>query len=227
MTHLYIASRGDRPGVLKVGRSDRPHRRAKELSSEMGVAVSILATFAEGGRVESAVHSKLRDARAHGPGREWFHVDLAFAAHAVVASLQQGGEAECEDESLAVPRGETEEEPRAVASPPRGEAMGDVDRPPCRAAGRYMTECPNCRRPLTVKHLRYAHRCGRSWDVDARAVEQNRVAKEAFLSRERARKESAEKLAAHRSQAHPLSPALPRMPPIPVSAAQLWRRRWY
>ena len=87
--------------------------------------------------------------------------------------------------------------------------------PPCRAAGRYQTQCPTCRRPMSIKHLRYAHRCNKTWDIDVRAAEQDKSAKDAFLARQQAPKESEQKWA--RMQPHclkspPLSSAWPKMP---------------
>ena len=48
---------------------------------------------------------------------------------------------------------------------------------PCRAAARYMTECPLCGRCVNLKTLTYTHVCAkRTREVTARAIEQQTVA---------------------------------------------------
>ena len=51
---------------------------------------------------------------------------------------------------------------------------------PCRRAARYIVACPQCGRRLTIKTLRYSHKCGRSFCPDKRAVEQKLAAERAF-----------------------------------------------
>ena len=52
-----------------------------------------------------------------------------------------------------------------------------VDEHPCRAAARFMTECPLCGRRVNLKTLTYTHLCAkRTRDLTARAMEQQTVA---------------------------------------------------
>jgi hypothetical protein len=46
-----------------------------------------------------------------------------------------------------------------------------------------MTSCPVCHRKLQIKHLLYAHQCGRSWDIEERAREEAERAQARFLSK--------------------------------------------
>ena len=48
--------------------------------------------------------------------------------------------------------------------------------PPCRLALQTKTECPRCRRPVSIKTLKYTHECGRTWDIAERALEEERKA---------------------------------------------------
>ena len=100
--------------------------------------------------------------------------------------------------------------------------------PPCRAASKYQTQCPTCRRPMSIKQLRYAHRCNKTWDIDARAAEQDKPAKEAFLARQQAQKESERKWASMQTHCSPsplFSSAWHRTPQMAVNATQLLKRR--
>ena len=100
--------------------------------------------------------------------------------------------------------------------------------PPCRAASKYQTQCPTCRRPMSIKHLRYAHRCNKTWDIDARAAEQDKLAKEAVLARARAQKDQKEKWAMMQPSSAPYqatSSAWSRSFPAGLSATQQLRRR--
>ena len=45
-------------------------------------------------------------------------------------------------------------------------------RPPCREAARYIVSCPLCGRRVQIRTLKYSHKCGRSFDVTKRALEQ-------------------------------------------------------
>ena len=96
--------------------------------------------------------------------------------------------------------------------------------PPCRAAGKYQTRCPTCRRPMSIKHLRYSHRCHKTWDIQARALEQDKLAKEAVLGRARAQNDQKEKWAMMQpSSASYQATSWPR--PVGLSAMQQFRRR--
>ena len=56
--------------------------------------------------------------------------------------------------------------------------------PVYRQAEQALTECPRCRRTMQARWLRYAHRCGNSWDLDARGQNAVERARRAFLERE-------------------------------------------
>jgi len=47
---------------------------------------------------------------------------------------------------------------------------------PCRLALKSKTSCPECCRPMSIKTLKYQHKCGRTWDVAQRAAEEERKA---------------------------------------------------
>ena len=55
--------------------------------------------------------------------------------------------------------------------------------PPCRVAARYLTNCPRCDRRISIKALRYAHVCNRTFRSNERALEQQEVAKTKMLQR--------------------------------------------
>ena len=47
---------------------------------------------------------------------------------------------------------------------------------PCRLALKAKTSCPDCCRPMSIKTLKYQHKCGRTWDVALRAAEEEKKA---------------------------------------------------
>ena len=55
--------------------------------------------------------------------------------------------------------------------------------PPCRVAARYLTNCPQCGRRISIRTLRYTHVCGRTFRSNERALEQQEVAKTKMLQR--------------------------------------------
>ena len=84
--NLYIMERSDMPGVLKIGRSDNPAKRAASLQCGHCFWVKVLATFPDAGCKEHAIHSALECYRVpEGPGTEWFRVPFAMALETVVA----------------------------------------------------------------------------------------------------------------------------------------------
>ena len=60
---------------------------------------------------------------------------------------------------------------RTIEGTDESDSMG-FQESPCRAAARYMTACPMCKRVVNIKTLRYTHMCGHSWDVAERAKQQ-------------------------------------------------------
>ena len=88
MAHLYIMSRSDAPGILKIGRSDDPESRAKTLQSCQCFWVNVLAVFKHGGALEADVHYILQHVRIDGPGREWYRVDFSDALTAIAKATR-------------------------------------------------------------------------------------------------------------------------------------------
>ena len=83
MTHLYIATTSHRDDIVKVGRSDDPDARCRQLQASQPFYVQPAATLPFCGKFEGAVHQRLRCSRVNdGPGREWFRVTVAEALQA-------------------------------------------------------------------------------------------------------------------------------------------------
>ena len=61
----------------------------------------------------------------------------------------------------------------------------EVPPPPCRAAELYLVSCPHCGRRMRIKTLRYSHLCGRNFNVQLRAEEQQMAAEAAINTRMR------------------------------------------
>jgi len=83
MAHLYVMSRSDAPGALKIGRSDDPERRAHELQGGHFFTMKVLARVEQAGCHEHSVHAALRHCRIEGPGVEWFQCSLGEALVAI------------------------------------------------------------------------------------------------------------------------------------------------
>ena len=83
MAHLYVMSRSDAPGALKIGRSDDPERRAHELQRGHFFTMKVLAWVEQAGCHEHSVHAALRYCRIEGPGVEWFRCSLGEALVAI------------------------------------------------------------------------------------------------------------------------------------------------
>ena len=82
---MYIMQRSDVRGVLKVGRSNDPMKRATQLQIGQCFWVSVLATFPNAGSKERAVHTILDPHRvSEGTGTEWFRVSFSQAMSAVM-----------------------------------------------------------------------------------------------------------------------------------------------
>ncbi len=71
------------------------------------------------------------------------------------------------------------------------DATGDSEEqgyePPCRAAARYLTNCPLCSRRMSIRVLRYTHVCNRTFRAEERALEQQGLAEAKMLQRLAAR----------------------------------------
>ena len=57
------------------------------------------------------------------------------------------------------------------------------DELPCRLVERSRVKCPECKRFVTTKCMRYTHRCGRTPDIAARVQEDARAAIAAMQKR--------------------------------------------
>ena len=80
MSDLYIATRSDRPDIVKVGRSNNPHRRCATLSACHCFVVQPMHIYKGYGGHETRVHGELARFRlTGGSGREWFAVSLDVA----------------------------------------------------------------------------------------------------------------------------------------------------
>jgi len=79
MAHLYVMTRSDAPGLLKIGRSSNPERRAQDLHGGHCFHVNVLCAFPQAGHIETPVHHALVSHRVAGPGREWFRLSVARA----------------------------------------------------------------------------------------------------------------------------------------------------
>ena len=91
MAHLYVMSRSDAPGLFKVGKSNDPLRRAKQLQAGHAFWVNVEATFTGHGGLELQVHQILQPTRVDGAGREWFRTGLHVVLAAIAQSIQSGG----------------------------------------------------------------------------------------------------------------------------------------
>ena len=60
------------------------------------------------------------------------------------------------------------------------------DELPCRLVERLLVKCPECKRFVTIKCMRYTHRCGRTPEIAARVQEDARAAIAAMQKRRRA-----------------------------------------
>jgi hypothetical protein len=85
---LYVMQYSFRRDIVKVGRSDNPERRRRQLESGQAFHVEILATFPGQGALEGQVHEALAAHRnEEGAGSEWFNVSAAQAIAAITALL--------------------------------------------------------------------------------------------------------------------------------------------
>ena len=87
MTDLYIMERSDAPGIVKIGSSQKPERRRRQLEEGHTFRMRIVAVFPGAGEFEHQVHRKLAYARVMtGAGREWYRLcpSVAFQAAADV-----------------------------------------------------------------------------------------------------------------------------------------------
>ena len=84
MANLYMMSNSIAPGILKIGRSDNPQRRASDLQSCQCFWITVVAELKDFGGYEAAVHQRLSHLRIDGAGKEWFRVDVAGVLAAII-----------------------------------------------------------------------------------------------------------------------------------------------
>jgi hypothetical protein len=85
---LYVMQYSFRRDIVKVGRSDNPEKRRRQLEGGQAFHVEILATFPGQGALEGQVHEALAAHRnEEGAGREWFNLSAAQAIAAITALL--------------------------------------------------------------------------------------------------------------------------------------------
>ena len=94
MAHLYVISRSDAPGLLKVGRSDNPERRAMDLQSGHCFWIVVQAVVYGRGDCEREVHRLLQHVRVDGPGRQWFRTDLPGVLETIAAAVRGAADQE-------------------------------------------------------------------------------------------------------------------------------------
>ena len=79
--HLYIMGTSIDPGILKIGRSSDPHKRAIDLQGGTWFKVKVMAVFADCGDREKLAHTSLADLRIG--NSEWFRASFAEAVGAI------------------------------------------------------------------------------------------------------------------------------------------------
>jgi hypothetical protein len=88
---LYVMTSSAFPGLVKVGRSNRPERRRLDLSGGQPVHYTLDVVFHGAGEHEPAVHRQLAAVRhREGHSREWFSCtpdDVVEAFRAVAPSM--------------------------------------------------------------------------------------------------------------------------------------------
>ena len=90
MAHLYILTHSDREDIVKVGRSDDPDSRCRQLQASQPCFIRVAATLPFQGGLEREVHRRLRTKRvSSGAGREWFQASVAKAWQVATEALGQ------------------------------------------------------------------------------------------------------------------------------------------
>lgn len=70
--HLYLIQ-SDKTGSIKIGRSDHPQIRLKQLQTGAAFELKLLAIIDGAGHLEKQIHKQLKEYRLQG---EWFHWDI-------------------------------------------------------------------------------------------------------------------------------------------------------
>ena len=85
MSYLYVMERSDLPGVVKIGRSEDPERRARTLAQAHLFTMRVVHVIPDrqieyASEIEALVHRELGHAREPGNSREWFRLSADVAA---------------------------------------------------------------------------------------------------------------------------------------------------
>jgi hypothetical protein len=89
MAHLYIMAHSDRDDIVKVGRSDDPDSRCRQLQASQPCFIRVAATLPFQGELEKEVHRRLRSKRVNGAGREWFQASVSEALQVATEVLDR------------------------------------------------------------------------------------------------------------------------------------------
>jgi hypothetical protein len=85
---LYIMENPRIPGEVKVGRSQSPEERAKQLSAGNNFRLVVRRSYGEKGFLEKTIHQKLKCRRVEeGAGIEWFKVSVEQADLLITAAI--------------------------------------------------------------------------------------------------------------------------------------------
>ena len=87
---LYVMSNPRIPDEKKVGRSQDPTQRAKELQRSQNFRMVIHKTYHGQGHLEATVHRRLKARKVtEGDGQEWFKVDLETLDLIIVGAIAE------------------------------------------------------------------------------------------------------------------------------------------
>ena len=85
---LYIMENSRIPGEVKIGRSQDPEERAKQLSSGQNFRIVLKRSYGEKGFLEKTIHQKLKSRRVEeATGVEWFKVSVDQADILIKAAI--------------------------------------------------------------------------------------------------------------------------------------------
>jgi hypothetical protein len=85
---LYIMENLRIPGEVKIGRSQNPEERAKQLAAGNNFRVVVQRSYGEKGFLEKTLHQKLKKRRVEeGAGLEWFRISVEEADLLIRAAI--------------------------------------------------------------------------------------------------------------------------------------------
>ncbi|MEV7282654.1 GIY-YIG nuclease family protein [Streptomyces sp. NPDC093111] len=129
---VYLIGSTD-SSLVKIGWTDNPNRRLRDLQTGSPVVLQLLAVFEGGPIVEAELHRRFADKRRHG---EWF--DLGPDPVAVVSPFVKAAQVE-EDERLGVRQPVHDLDPKYASIEEWSVWMPDI---PPRVYERVEQECP-------------------------------------------------------------------------------------